>query len=148
MQIAKELAGFSGAKARRPAQGDRQEEPRGDGEAEPEFVAGARASGTSDAVIDFIWSTNEKSADYSFNRSHAACYGLIAYRTAVAEGQPPRRVHGGADLLRDVDQGPRPVLRPPVARTWEIEILPPDVNSPTTSSRSVERADPLRLGRR
>ena len=34
MRIAKEIAGFSGAQGRRPAQGDRQEEPRGDGQAE------------------------------------------------------------------------------------------------------------------
>ena len=27
-------------------------------------------------------SDNERSADYSFNKSHAACYALIAYRTA------------------------------------------------------------------
>ncbi len=48
----------------------------------PEFVEGCRASGTSPEVIDLLWQTNEKSADYSFNKSHAACYGLIAYRTA------------------------------------------------------------------
>ena len=34
MQISKEIAGFSGRQGRRPAQGDRQEEPRGDGAAE------------------------------------------------------------------------------------------------------------------
>ena len=34
MQIAKSLAGFSGREGGRPAQGDRQEEPRGDGAAE------------------------------------------------------------------------------------------------------------------
>ena len=34
MQIAKDIAGFSGAQGRRPAQGDRQEEPRGDGQAQ------------------------------------------------------------------------------------------------------------------
>ena len=35
----------------------------------PEFVEGCRASGTSECVIDFLWTTNEKSADYSFNKS-------------------------------------------------------------------------------
>ncbi len=34
MQIAKELAGFCGSQGRRPAQGDRQEEPPGDGQAQ------------------------------------------------------------------------------------------------------------------
>ena len=48
----------------------------------PMFFDGCRESGTAPDVIEMLWTVNEKSADYSFNRSHAACYGLIAYRTA------------------------------------------------------------------
>ena len=40
MQISKELAGFSGRQGRRPAQGDRQEEPRGDGQAQAGVLRG------------------------------------------------------------------------------------------------------------
>jgi len=40
MQIAKEIAGFSGGEGGRPAQGDRKEEPRGDGEAEAGVLRG------------------------------------------------------------------------------------------------------------
>ncbi len=40
MQIAKQLAGFSGAEGGRPAQGDRQEEPRGDGQAQAGVLRG------------------------------------------------------------------------------------------------------------
>src|SRR5581483_1551959 len=82
MQIAKELAGFSGAKADdlRKAIGKKNREAMA--KLKPEFIAGCRASGTSDSVIESLWTTNERSADYSFNKSHAACYALIAYRTA------------------------------------------------------------------
>src|SRR6201999_3800020 len=81
MQIAKELAGFSGAKADdlRKAIGKKNREAMAT--LKPEFVEGCRASGTSQDVIEFLWQTNEKSADYSFNKSHAACYAMIAYRT-------------------------------------------------------------------
>ncbi len=111
MQIAKELAGFSGAKADdlRKAIGKKNRQAMA--ALKPEFVEGCRASGTSPETIEFLWQTNEKSADYSFNKSHAACYGLIAYRTAWLKRQLPRGVHGGADLLGDVHQGQGPLLR-------------------------------------
>src|SRR5206468_10686865 len=73
MQIATELAGFSGAKADdlRKAIGKKKREAMA--ALKPDFVGGCRASGTSEAVIDQLWQTNERSADYSFNKSHAAC---------------------------------------------------------------------------
>jgi DNA polymerase-3 subunit alpha len=55
MQIAKELAGFSGAKADdlRKAIGKKNREAMA--KLKPEFVEGCRASGTSERVIDFLW---------------------------------------------------------------------------------------------
>src|SRR5437588_7479160 len=89
MQIATELAGFSGAKADdlRKAIGKKNREAMA--KLKPEFVEGCRASGTAPNVIEWLWSTNEKSADYSFNRSHAACYALISYRTAWLKANYP-----------------------------------------------------------
>ena len=68
MQIAKDLAGFSGAKADdlRKAIGKKNREAMA--KLKPEFVAGCQASGTSGQVIESLWSSNEKSADYSFNK--------------------------------------------------------------------------------
>ena len=68
MVISRELAGFSGAKADdlRKAIGKKNREAMA--KLKPEFVEGCRASGTSESVIDWIWTTNEKSADYSFNK--------------------------------------------------------------------------------
>ncbi|HSO97487.1 MAG TPA: DNA polymerase III subunit alpha, partial [Solirubrobacteraceae bacterium] len=89
MLISKELAGFSGARADdlRKAIGKKNREAMA--KLKPEFVAGCRASGTSDAVIEQLWNTNERSADYSFNKSHAACYALISYRTAWLKANYP-----------------------------------------------------------
>src|SRR6202020_1621434 len=68
MIISRELAGFSGAKADdlRKAIGKKNREAMA--KLKPEFVEGCRASGTSESVIDWIWATNERSADYSFNK--------------------------------------------------------------------------------
>jgi len=68
MQIAKQLGGFSGPKADdlRKAIGKKNREAMA--RLKPEFVEGCRASGTSPDVIEALWATNERSADYSFNK--------------------------------------------------------------------------------
>ena len=138
MQIAKEIAGFSGAKADdlRKAIGKKNREAMA--KLKPEFVAGARASGTSDQVIDFLWSTNEKSADYSFNRSHAACYALIAYRTAWLKANYPAEYMAAliSSVMSTKDRVPFFVAR---CEEMGIEILPPDVNLSDHEFTVVER---------
>ncbi|MGI8557043.1 MAG: DNA polymerase III subunit alpha [Solirubrobacteraceae bacterium] len=127
MQIAKTIAGFSGAKADdlRKAIGKKNREAMAT--LKPEFVAGARASGTSEGVIEFLWSSNEKSADYSFNRSHAACYGLIGYRTAWLKANYPAEYMAAliSSVMSTKDKVPFFVAR---CEEMGIEILPPDVN--------------------
>ena len=96
MQISKELAGFSGAKADdlRKAIGKKNREAMA--KLKPEFVEGCRKSGTSESVIEMLWTTNEKSADYSFNKCASGLTRVIlpdgtrirlseAFRTQPAE---------------------------------------------------------------
>jgi DNA polymerase-3 subunit alpha len=127
MRIAKELAGFSGAKADdlRKAIGKKNREAMA--KLKPEFVAGCRASGTGEQVIEWLWTTNEKSADYSFNRSHAACYGLIAYRTAWLKANYPAEYMAAliSSVMDTKDKVPFFVSQ---AEQMGISILPPDVN--------------------
>jgi DNA polymerase-3 subunit alpha len=127
MQIAKTLAGFSGAKADdlRKAIGKKNRVAMA--ELKPEFFAGCRASGTSESVIETLWQTNERSADYSFNKSHAACYALIAYRTAWLKANfPPEYMAALISSVMDTkDKVPFFAAR---AEQMGIEILPPDVN--------------------
>jgi len=127
MQIAKELAGFSGAKADdlRKAIGKKNREAMA--ALKPEFFAGCRASGTSEQVIEWLWATNERSADYSFNRSHAACYALISYRTAWLKANYPAEYMAAliSSVMDTKDKVPFFVSQ---AEQMGIQILPPDVN--------------------
>jgi DNA polymerase III subunit alpha len=127
MQISKELAGFSGAKADdlRKAIGKKNRQAMA--ALKPEFVAGCKASGTRAEVIEFLWQTNEKSADYSFNKSHAACYGLIAYRTAWLKANHTAEYMAAliSSVMSTKDKVPFFVAR---CEEMGIEILPPDVN--------------------
>jgi DNA polymerase III subunit alpha len=127
MQIAKELGGFSGAKADdlRKAIGKKNREAMA--KLRPEFVEGCRRSGTSESVIEMLWTTNERSADYSFNKSHAACYALISYRTAWLKANYPAEYMAAliSSVMDTKDKVPFFVAQ---AEQMGIAILPPDVN--------------------
>jgi len=127
MRIATEIAGFSGSKADdlRKAIGKKNREAMA--RLKPEFVAGCRASGTSEPVIELLWATNERSADYSFNKSHAACYALITYRTAWLKANHPAEYMAAliSSVMATKDKVPFFVAQ---AEQMGIAILPPDVN--------------------
>jgi DNA polymerase-3 subunit alpha len=127
MQIAKDLAGFSGAKADdlRKAIGKKNREAMA--KLKPEFIEGCRRSGTSESVIEMLWTTNERSADYSFNKSHAACYALISYRTAWLRANYPAEYMAAliSSVMDTKDKVPFFVAQ---AEQMGIAILPPDVN--------------------
>ena len=127
MQISKELAGFSGAKADDLRKAIGKKNRAAMAALKPEFVQGCRESGTSSAVIDQLWQTNERSADYSFNKSHAACYALIAYRTAWLKANHPAEYMAAliSSVMSTKDKVPFFVAR---CEEMGIEILPPDVN--------------------
>src|SRR5437764_5229757 len=127
MKIAKEIAGFSGAKADdlRKAIGKKNREAMA--KLKPEFFEGCRRSGTSEQVIEQLWTTNERSADYSFNKSHSACYALIAYRTAWLKANHPAEYMAAliSSVMDTKDKVPFFVNQ---TEQMGIEILPPDVN--------------------
>jgi DNA polymerase-3 subunit alpha len=127
MQIAKSLAGFSGPKADDLRKAIGKKNRAAMAELQPEFIAGCRASGTSEDVIETLWATNEKSADYSFNKSHAACYALISYRTAWLKANYPSEYMAAliSSVMDTKDKVPFFVNQ---AESMGIEILPPDVN--------------------
>jgi DNA polymerase III subunit alpha len=127
MQIAKEIAGFSGAKADDLRKAIGKKNRAAMAKLRPEFVEGCRASGTRPEVIEWLWEVNERSADYSFNRSHAACYALIAYRTAWLKANYPAEYMAAliSSVMDTKDKVPFFVAR---CEEMGIGILPPDVN--------------------
>ena len=97
----------------RPAQGDRQEEPRRDGRAQARVLRGLQGFGDRvrrdrDAVGDQreVRRLLVQQVPRSLLRAD-----LLPHR--LAEGQLPGRVHGRADLLGDGHQGQGAVLRQP-----------------------------------
>jgi DNA polymerase III subunit alpha len=127
MQIAKSVAGFSGAEADdlRKAIGKKNREAMA--ALKERFFEGAAASGTERRVIDELWAVNEAAADYSFNRSHAACYALISYRTAWLRANYPAEYMAAliSSVMSTKDKVPFFVS---CCEDMGIEVLPPDVN--------------------
>ena len=127
MQIAKAIAGFSGPEADdlRKAIGKKQRDRMA--ALKDRFFEGARGTGTAEPVIAELWSVNEAAADYSFNRSHAACYALISYRTAWLKANYPAEYMAAliSSVMSTKDKVPFFVAQ---CEDMGIEVLPPDVN--------------------
>ena len=128
MEIAKQMAGFSPARADdlRKAIGKKKRDLMAT--IRDEFLAGLQASGTKDSVAKDLWSLMEAAADYSFNRSHAACYALIAYRTAWLRANYPAEYMAAliSSVMSTKDKVPFFVNR---CDEMGIDVLPPDVNT-------------------
>ena len=149
MQIAKAIAGFSGAEADdlRKAIGKKKREAMA--ALKERFYEGARATGTADGVIESLWATNEAAADYSFNRSHAACYGLIGYRTAWLRANYPAEYMAAliSSVMSTKDKVPFFVAH---CEDMGITVLPPDVNESahdfTVHTGESGKRDTIRFG--
>ena len=128
MAIAREMAGFSGAEADdlRKAIGKKKRELMAT--MKDKFIQGMTESNTAPNVAKDLWKLNEAAADYSFNKSHAACYGLISYRTAYLKANYPAEYMAAviSSVMNTKDKVPFFVNR---CAEMGIEVLPPDVNS-------------------
>jgi DNA polymerase-3 subunit alpha len=127
MQIAKEVAGFSGPEADDLRKAIGKKDRQRMASMRERFFEGARASSTSEVVIQELWTVNEAAADYSFNRAHAACYALIAYRTAWLKANYPAEYMAAliSSVMSTKDKVPFFVSR---CEEIGIEVLPPDAN--------------------
>jgi DNA polymerase III subunit alpha len=127
LEIAKQIAGFSAAEADdlRKAIGKKIHELMAS--LKEKFLEGCAKTGTTPAVANQLWKDMESSQDYSFNKSHAACYALIAYRTAWLRAHHPREYMAAliSSVMNTKDRVPFYVA---ACAEMGIEVLPPDVN--------------------
>ncbi|HEX3734829.1 MAG TPA: DNA polymerase III subunit alpha [Solirubrobacterales bacterium] len=143
MEISRSMAGFTGAEADdlRKAIGKKKRELMAT--MKDKFMQGLAESKTAPNVAKDLWKLNEAAADYSFNKSHAACYGLISYRTAYLKANYPAEYMAAviSSVMNTKDKVPFFVNR---CEEMGIEVLPPDVNSSDHSFVVNEKA--IRFG--
>ena len=128
MQLVQAFAGFSLGEAdilRRAIGKKKYEllmEQRG------KFIDAAKWQGHPETLAVYIFDEIiEPFAGYGFNKSHAACYSMIAYQTAYMKTYYPTESMV-ALLISDAEDTDRIRLEMEEAEEKWIEILPPDVN--------------------
>ena len=128
MEIAKQIAGFT------PAEADDLRKAIGKkihslmASLKEKFLEGCAQNGVTPSVAQQLWEDMEQSQDYSFNKSHAACYALIAYRTAWLRANHPCEYMAAliSSVMNTKDKVPFYVN---ACDELGIEVLPPDVNT-------------------
>jgi DNA polymerase III subunit alpha len=127
MKIARDLAGFtlSEADILRKAVGKKIKSLLE--EQSKKMIDGMVKNGITSRVAEQIWHWFEPFARYGFNRSHAACYAMIAYRTAYLRAHYPIEFYTS---LFNSDSGDveRIAFLISESKKAGISVLPPDVN--------------------
>ena len=92
------------------------------------FIDGALKNGVGEDVATAVFDNMEAFAAYGFNKSHAACYAMVAYQTAYLKLYYPAEYFSSAMSATD---GNSALIKDLVmdARRIGMPILPPDVNA-------------------
>lgn len=128
MQISKEVCGFTGGEADtlRKAIGKKKIDLMA--KMKDKMIDGAeRVSGIPRDLMERFWKQLEDFAAYCFNKSHAACYGLIAYWTAYLKAHYPAAFMA-AVMTSDYDDTDRLAIEIAECKHMGIDVLPPDIN--------------------
>lgn len=128
MQIFRELAGYSYGRAdivRRAMSKKKLDVMERERET---FIAGCEKNGIEKSAADVIFDQMSDFAKYAFNKSHAACYALVAYRTAYLKTYYPAEFM--AALMTSVlDQSNKVARYTAECKKIGLQLGPPDINS-------------------
>jgi len=128
MQIVQVLAGFTLGQADllRRAMGKKKHELL---MAQKEsFLAGCANNGIDAPLANHIFDLLTHFADYGFNKSHSASYGLLAWQTAYLKAHYPVEFMAGV-LTSIMDKTDKIPVYIRLCHQMKIRILPPDINS-------------------
>ncbi len=135
MQIVRDLAGYSWGRSdlvRRAMSKKKayvmEQERRNFIYGNPEEnVKGCVNNGIDEKVAGHIYDNMIDFAKYAFNKSHAACYAVVAYQTAFLKTHYPTQFMA-ALMTSVIDNSTKVAEYVMACRQMGIDILPPDVN--------------------
>ncbi len=128
MQISKEWCGFTGGQADtlRKAVGKKKVDLMN--KVKPEFIKGAvEVGGATEEIAETFWNQLLDFANYCFNKSHAACYGLVAYWTAYLKAHYPDAFMA-ALMTADMRWTDRLAIEITECKRMGLKVLGPDIN--------------------
>ena len=146
MQISKDLAGFTGGQADTLRKAVGKKILAMMTKVKPEFIEGAIKHSNADRrEMEKFWAQLEEFANYCFNKSHAACYGLISYWTAYLKAHYPDAFMA-ALMTSDQDDIDRLAIEITECRHMGITVLAPDVNQSFVEFAIVPGESTIRFG--
>ncbi len=90
MQISREWCGFTGGESDTLRKAVGKKKVALMNELKPKFIKGAvEIGGATEEIAETFWTQLLDFANYCFNKSHAACYALVAYWTAYLKAHYP-----------------------------------------------------------
>ena len=145
MKISRALAGFTAGQADtlRKAMGKKKRDVLD--KMKDDFVSGCVANTVPAKTAEKIWHDWEGFADYAFNKSHAACYAMISYRTAYLKAHYPAEFMA-ALMNSDITLIDRITIEVEECTKMGITVLPPDVNESYPGFSVVPDTENIRWG--
>ncbi|MDO4526799.1 MAG: DNA polymerase III subunit alpha [Candidatus Saccharibacteria bacterium] len=128
MQISKEWCGFTGGQADTLRKAVGKKKVKLMNEVKPQFIEGAiKVGGATAEIAETFWAQLLDFANYCFNKSHAACYALVAYWTAYLKAHYPDAFMAA---LMTSDMRWTEKLAPEIAecKRMGLKVLGPDIN--------------------
>ena len=110
-------------------------------EQKEKLTSGMVKNGIDGRTADAIWELFPPFARYGFNRSHAACYALIAYQTGYLKAHYPTEFMM-ALLAAESTDIEKIAFFVEETRAMGIEVLPPDINESMANFTVVEPQKP------
>ncbi len=146
MQISKEVCGFTGGEADtlRKAIGKKNAELMAKMK-DKMIEGGASHSGIDKDLMERFWKQLEDFAAYCFNKSHAACYALIAYWTAYLKAHYPDAFMA-ALMTSDQDDVERLAIEITECRHSGLTVMSPDINQSFVEFAIVPNEQKIRFG--
>ncbi len=127
MRICVLVAGYSYGRADMVRRAMAKKKPEEMAKERASFVSGASAKGMEQSEAEELFDSIAGFASYAFNKSHAAAYAVLAYRTAYLKCHYPREYM--AALLNSVlGMGGKMRLYRQECQRLGFDILPPHVN--------------------
>lgn len=110
----------------------------------PKFMEGATKNGHPEEVLEKVWSDWEAFAKYAFNKSHSACYSVVAWQTAYLKANYPAE-YMAAILSHNLSDQKKVNFFIEECKRMGIQVLGPDVNE-SLSDFSVNTDGQIRFG--
>ena len=146
MQISRSWCGFTGGQADtlRKAVGKKKVDLMN--KVKPEFIEGAvKVGGATKEQAETFWNQLLDFANYCFNKSHAACYALIAYWTAYLKAHYPDAFMA-ALMTSDMRWTDRLAIEMAECKHMGLKVLGPDINESYGDFAIVKDKNTIRFG--